>query len=261
MTHTRLAFTCVVVFACPVAGSHAQTADTGKPFLTGPCTAITSFTDLDSLVDEPEVRASVTEPTPILVPPAALRARVPDARVVAAFIVDTNGVVRAGTTTIMSSTDAGFSRWACDALPRVRFNAAHHHGRAVATQVVMPFNFHGPPSNGTAVPADSLRVYLEKEVEKQVTLDRPVFPRYPPDLRKQRIEGRVQAQFVVDTTGRAEMGTFKVLRTTDTRFIEAVRLAVAASMYHPAEFHGHKVRQMVQEPFEFALSPVNLSSP
>ena len=39
-------------------------------------------------------------------------------------------------------------------------------------------------------------------------------------LRSANVEGEVLAQFVVDTTGRAEMGTFKVLKSSHDLFTQ-----------------------------------------
>ena len=61
-------------------------------------------------------------------------------------------------------------------------------------------------------------------------------------------------QFVVDTTGRPEMNTFKVLKTDNKLFTDAVRLALVDWRFSPAEVGNRKVRQLVQMPFVFGLS-------
>ena len=45
-------------------------------------------------------------------------------------------------------------------------------------------------------------------------------------LRSANVEGEVLAQFVVDTTGTAEMSTFKVLKSTHELFTQAVKNAL-----------------------------------
>jgi Gram-negative bacterial TonB protein C-terminal len=101
------------------------------------------------------------------------------------------------------------------------------------------------------------RTFFEFEVEKQVhprpNLGRPV---YPPDLRERSVEGHVLAQFVVDTTGMPIFETFRVLRSTDPAFAQAVRVWLLTARYYPAERGGRLVRQMVQQPFDFKLSGV-----
>lgn len=243
-------FTATLLLIAPIAAP-AQATDAAQPFITGPCTASDSPMNLDSLVAEPEVRPTVLAMDGSLVPPADVRANDHDMKMVVAFVVDTNGSVRPGTVALISSTDAALSKWACGVVPRMRFNAARDHGRAVATQVLMPFTFR-PPGNSVPAPVSS-RTYLQLEVEKPVTVTRNVFPRYPDDLKKEGVQGDVVVHFVVDTTGRADMSTFRVVRTADLRFVESVRRAVALMSFQPAEIAGHKVRQAVEWPFSFWL--------
>jgi protein TonB len=78
-------------------------------------------------------------------------------------------------------------------------------------------------------------------------------PNFPEALRAAQINGEVQAEFVVDTLGRAEMKTFKVLKATNDQFASAVRSALPAARYLPAEAGGRKVRMVVQQAFQFNL--------
>ncbi len=106
---------------------------------------------------------------------------------------------------------------------------------------------------GTAVNTD--QPYFEFQVEKQVqTASGSPQPRYPDMLKSANIEGEVLAQFVVDTTGRAEMGTFKVLKSSHDGFTQAVKNVLPNMRFYPAEIGGRKVKQMVQQPFTFALT-------
>lgn len=78
-------------------------------------------------------------------------------------------------------------------------------------------------------------------------------PRYPPELRAARIEGKVTARFVVDTTGRVIMESVIVDASPHRAFSEAVVEALRRSRFQPAEFRGRKVRQLVSQPFLFVL--------
>jgi TonB family protein len=99
------------------------------------------------------------------------------------------------------------------------------------------------------------RAYFEFEVEKQVqAVSGSAHLRYPAALKRANIEGGVLAQFVVDTTGRVELRTFKVLRATHEDFVEAVRDVLPRLRFLPAEIGGRKVKQMVQQPFDFRLT-------
>jgi protein TonB len=97
--------------------------------------------------------------------------------------------------------------------------------------------------------------YFDFQVEKPVVAaPGSAGPQYPDMLRSAGIEGQVLAQFVVDTTGRADMGTFKALRSDNDLFTTAVKNALARMRFLPAEVGGRKVKQLVQQPFQFSLN-------
>ena len=60
-------------------------------------------------------------------------------------------------------------------------------------------------------------------------------PRYPDFLRSSGATGNSLVQFVVDTTGRAIVTTFKVISTTNELFAQAVEQALPAMRFIPAE--------------------------
>lgn len=78
-------------------------------------------------------------------------------------------------------------------------------------------------------------------------------PRYPATLRSAGIEGRVVAEFVVDTLGRAELGTLRFPELANPLFGDAVREALARYRFLPGEVAGRKVRTRVAVPFDFRL--------
>lgn len=99
------------------------------------------------------------------------------------------------------------------------------------------------------------QTYFEFQVEKQVSgIPGTVNLRYPDMLRAANVEGEVLVQFVVDTTGRADLGTFKVLKSSHDLFTAAVRSALNSMRFYPAEIGGRKVKQLVQQPFTFTLT-------
>lgn len=92
------------------------------------------------------------------------------------------------------------------------------------------------------------------------TVDREVVPfatnpapRYPAELREARMEGKVLARFVVDTTGRVIMATVNVDAADHPAFAAAVIEALRRSRFQSAEFRGRKVPQLVSQPFVFVL--------
>jgi periplasmic protein TonB len=66
------------------------------------------------------------------------------------------------------------------------------------------------------------------------------------------VNGKVLVQFVVDTLGRLEPGSLKVIRTDHDGFAAAARNFVEAATFKPATKRGRKVRQLVQMPFAFS---------
>jgi len=108
---------------------------------------------------------------------------------------------------------------------------------------------------GTPTPVNDNQTYFEFQVEKQVSpLPGNPEPRYPDMLRSANVEGEVLAQFVVDTTGRADMREFKVLKSTHDLFTNAVKATLPNMKFYPAEVGGKKVKQLVQMPFQFSLT-------
>ena len=75
---------------------------------------------------------------------------------------------------------------------------------------------------------------------------------YPPTMFAEAVPGFVIAEYVVDTTGHVEAGTFSIVSSTHPLFSEAVRIALANASYEPARRAGRRVRQLVHQPFAFA---------
>ncbi|HKG95158.1 MAG TPA: energy transducer TonB [Gemmatimonadaceae bacterium] len=98
------------------------------------------------------------------------------------------------------------------------------------------------------------RSYFEFEVEKPAMPRGGCAPTYPEALRQLGRQGTVIAQFVVSADGRADPRTFRVIQSPDPLFGDAVREALQCMRFKPAEIGGRKVRQLVQQPFEFGLT-------
>jgi hypothetical protein len=101
----------------------------------------------------------------------------------------------------------------------------------------------------------SLKVYTPDQVDipaRSDSLSRPQ-PLYPEQLMVTGIPGHVLAEFVVDTLGRVELETFGVITSTDPKFTAAVQRALPDWAYAPAMLDGKRVRQLVQQPFQFVV--------
>jgi protein TonB len=60
-------------------------------------------------------------------------------------------------------------------------------------------------------------------------------------------------EFVVDTSGTADVSSFRVLSSDDPRFTAAVRAALPQMRFAPSRVDGRKVRQLLRLPFRFGL--------
>jgi protein TonB len=125
---------------------------------------------------------------------------------------------------------------------------------ATSSAAKAPVDDHRMP-DAAKEPVNVDQPYFEFQVEKQVrSVPGSPQPHYPAALKKAKVSGDVLAQFIVDTTGRADMSTFKVLQTNRQEFADAVRDILPEMRFYPAEIGGQKVKQMVQQPFTFAVS-------
>jgi periplasmic protein TonB len=97
-------------------------------------------------------------------------------------------------------------------------------------------------------------VYAERWVdERPELLSHPAVP-YPEILLQAGIGGRVMVEAVIDTTGRAERGSIRVLSTAHPLFGPPAMQAVAASVYQPGRMYGRAVRVRVQIPIDFQVT-------
>ena len=78
-------------------------------------------------------------------------------------------------------------------------------------------------------------------------------PKYPSVLESSGIAGEVQAQFVVSSGGKADMDSFKVLKSTNELFTQAVKNVLPRMRFSPAMIGGKPVNQLVQQSFQFAV--------
>lgn len=115
---------------------------------------------------------------------------------------------------------------------------------------------NGDANIKSAPTVNSDQPYFEFQVEKQAaTVPGSFNPTYPEVLKSSGGgDGKVTAQFVVDTTGRADMGTWKVLESTNDLFAQSAKDATRKAKFYPAEIGGKKVKQLVQLPFTFNLT-------
>jgi len=77
---------------------------------------------------------------------------------------------------------------------------------------------------------------------------------YPELLRHAGIEGRVIVQATIDTTGRAEPASVKVIESPNPGFDQAATTWVRRALFRPARVNGLAVRALMKMPIEFKLA-------
>ena len=96
-------------------------------------------------------------------------------------------------------------------------------------------------------------VFMEAIVEeKPAVLSGPTL-QYPELLRQAQIQGRVLVQAIIDTLGRAEAPSVKVLQSPNPGFDQSAKSYVAKALFRPARVHGRAVRVLIQIPIDFRL--------
>jgi TonB family protein len=102
----------------------------------------------------------------------------------------------------------------------------------------------------------SLRVYTPDQVDQPASVDvSSLAIDYPPSLYASGTGGSVIAEFIVDTSGHVEEGTFGIVSSTDPLLSDAVRKAIESASFQAAKLKGSTVRQVVQQPFSFGGRP------
>ncbi len=98
-------------------------------------------------------------------------------------------------------------------------------------------------------------VLLADQVERPVVLDRrSPLPRFPQLLKDAGVEGMVRVSFVVDTLGRVELETVRMVESTHPAFAVAVQVTLPRLRFAPARVGGRGVRQLVEFPVQFRLN-------
>jgi TonB family protein len=85
-------------------------------------------------------------------------------------------------------------------------------------------------------------------------IDEHLQPTYPEALRKRGESGSVDVRFVIDSTGRIDMRTVRVIRSTDPEFTDAVLRVLPMARFNPALVGGHPVRWATAQQFNFGIN-------
>jgi protein TonB len=124
------------------------------------------------------------------------------------------------------------------------------------TETFDPRDYSGQGVEGgvaTGVEPTANQVYLESVVEeKPEPLSGPPL-QYPELLRQAQIQGRVLVEAIIDTTGRAEGNSIKVVQSPHPGFDQSAKNYMRQALFRPARVHGRPVRVLVRLPIDFKL--------
>ncbi len=112
------------------------------------------------------------------------------------------------------------------------------------------------PATGTQLPGPKLprldSIFSSLNVDSEVTrYAGSAAPEYPEELLRTGVEGSVLAEFVVDTTGRVDLATVRIMESSDPRFQASVEAALTGMLFRAAWRQDHRVRQLVRQRFSF----------
>ena len=106
-------------------------------------------------------------------------------------------------------------------------------------------------------------VLTELQVDSTVRRDpSSASPEYPSELLSRNIEGSAFVLYIVDSTGRVDTNSYRVIRASHPGFAAAVQNALPRMRFSPAVLDGQAVRQLVQQNFAFRIQrPVAAKPP
>lgn len=104
-----------------------------------------------------------------------------------------------------------------------------------------------------AVPTGD-QVYASAVVDQAPILLTSVPLAYPQLLRQAGITGRVVLQAVIDTAGRAEPGSIKVIQTANPGFDQPSKQWILKATFRPARMAGRPVRVLVNQAVDYTIT-------
>jgi len=128
----------------------------------------------------------------------------------------------------------------------IRFNARGLERHMAQVDAACPLG-----GNGDGRAADE--VYSEATVDEPAAIVTAPPLEYPPALRRAGLQGRVTVQAVIDTLGRAEPGSLKVIARPNTAFDKSALAYVLHAVFRPARVKGRAVRVLIKVPVDYRI--------
>jgi TonB family protein len=98
-------------------------------------------------------------------------------------------------------------------------------------------------------------VYAEALVEERPALLSGPAPVYPALLKRAGIQGRVILPAVIDTTGRVEPASVRIIKSAHPAFDQPTKDWVLKALFRPARLHGRVVRVFINLLVDYSITP------
>ena len=98
-------------------------------------------------------------------------------------------------------------------------------------------------------------VYAEGLVEERPALLSAPAPVYPAVLKQAGIQGRVILPAVIDTTGRVEPASVRIMKSSHPAFDQPTTDWLLKALFRPARLHGRGVRVSIHLVVDYAITP------
>jgi TonB family protein len=191
-------------------------------------------------------------PEIVLTPPLRYPDGASDGVVVVRVVIDSAGNPEPATALVVQGSDSVLVAAARTLVLKTLFRPGRVRARVVQALVEVAVEY-----SAASLPAVTLHiagdVYGEAEVQERPHLTSGPVLTYPAPLLFSRISGRVIIEAVIDTTGRVEDGTVRVIESSDARFNQAAKDYVRAARFTPGRIAGRAVRVRFAMPVEFKL--------
>lgn len=128
-----------------------------------------------------------------------------------------------------------------------RFDPRDYSGVGVEGGLATGMELPGLPG-----PADGQVYAVDLVTEQPERLAGPV-PGFPPLLKQAGIQGRVMLEAVVDTLGRVEPGSIRIVSSPNPMFDAPSTAALRQTVFRPARVNGRAVRVLITMPFDFVI--------
>ncbi|HYL21097.1 MAG TPA: energy transducer TonB [Gemmatimonadales bacterium] len=191
-------------------------------------------------------------PEIVLAPPLKYPEGGSDGVVVVRLVIDSAGNPEPSTLIVTRGSDSVLVAAARAMVLKTLFRPGRVRGRVVQALVDIPVEFSTESQPPVTLHLAGDVYNIEDVQERPHIISGPVLT-YPASLLLARVTGRVVVGAVIDTTGRVEEGTVRVIESSDARFNESAKDYLQTARFTPARIAGRAVPVRFQMPVEFKL--------